>query len=677
MADEEIVKTVCFMCHICCGIDAHLKDGKLERVTPMKEHLFNRLCVKTQGMTEWLYSKDRITSPLRKVDGEWRKVSWDEALDIIANKLGDIREQYEAKALVYNAGEPLINTNAPRAASRFMSLYGTPNHTSGATLCFAARGIGHGLTISNRMFALGSSYSDSKCLIIWGFNPQESNVKQLSEITTARTNGAKLIVVDPRVIPLAKQADIHIQVKPGTDIALALGLLNVIITERLYDEEFVRNQTTGFEKLEEHVREYNPETVEQITWVPAKAIREFARMYATNKPAVIAQGVALDHSLNGVQTSRAISTLVAITGNLDITGGNIYNSPQTLTSLRVSGRVNVNEVLGARYPIFNRFVGQTTAIHVPDAILTEQPYPVKALIVQASNPAVTWPDSGKVREALNKLDLLVVIDFFMTETAKLADIFLPATSFLERKTLKDYNFEGVPLIAVANKVIEPLGDSKDDWEIWSELGKRMGYAEYFPWQNSEELITHLLEPSEISLSTLEENPGGVLYADLARQQKYTEKGFDTPSGKVEIYSSIMEKNGYDPLPAFIDNQSGFTDEYPFILISGPRVSAFTHSQYRDVPRLKRLVPDPLVEMNINAAKDLDIHNGDQVILESPRGRIQLEAELTKDIHPQVISAQHGWDEANINFLTDAEVTDPVSGYPAFKCVPCRVLKINS
>jgi len=664
------------MCHISCGIEAHLKDGKLVKVTPMKEHPFNQLCVKAQGMAEWLYSEERILTPLRKVDGEWHKVTWDEALDVIASKLGDIREQYGAKALVYHVSEPLINTNAPRVASRFMSLYGTPNHTSGATLCFAARGIGHGLTISNRMLALGPSYADSGCVVIWGFNPQEANARQAAQIASARSGGAKLIVVDPRSIPLAKQADIHAQVKPGTDIALALGLLNVIIAEKLYDEAFIRDQTVGFDKLEEHVKEYSPEKVEKITWIPAEMIREFARMYAAGKPAVIAQGVALDHSLNGVQTSRAISILAAITGNLDVTGGNIYNSPLTLTGLRVSGTVQVSDVIGAKYPIFNRFVGQTTAIQVPDAILTGQPYPVKALIVQAGNPAITWPNSNKVREAFSKLDLLVAIDLFMTETAKLADIFLPAASFLERRTLKDYNFEGVPLVMAANRVVEPLGDCRDDWTIWSELGKRMGYADYFPWQSTEELFAHLLEPSGITLSQLEQNPGGVMYADLARQHKYAEKGFDTPSGKSEIFSSIMEKNGYNPLPTFIDNL-GHNDEYPFILISGPRVSAFTHSQYRNVPRLRKLVPEPLVEININTAKDLDIHSGDQVVLESPQGRIRLRAELTEDIHPRVVSAQHGWTEANINFLTNAEATDPVSGYPALKCVPCRVLKSGS
>jgi len=206
-------------------------------------------------------------------------------------------------------------------------------------------------------------------------------VREAAEISSARRRGAKLIVVDPRVIPLAKNADIYAQIRPGTDCALALALLNVIIAEGLYDEAFVRDWTVGFDRLKEDIKKYSPEVVEKITWVPAQTIREFARVYATSKPAVIAQGVSPDHCLNGVQTSRAISILIAITGNLDVQGGNIYHSTPRLASTRIKGRVNVDEAVGAKYPIFGKFTGETTAMPVPDAIISGEPYPVKALIV--------------------------------------------------------------------------------------------------------------------------------------------------------------------------------------------------------------------------------------------------------------------------------------------------------
>jgi anaerobic selenocysteine-containing dehydrogenase len=672
--DTKVVKSICHLCLSCCGIDAHVEDGRLVKVSAMKEHPVNRLCVKAQAIPDLIYSPQRITHPLRKVDGAWQEISWDEAFDIITDKLAEIKESYGAKALVVHLGEPLIGTEVPRMAVRFCSLYGTPNYTSGASLCFAARGIGHGLSISRRMFPLSPSYENTRCVVVWGHNPQQSKIGEEADILAAQKRGAKLIVVDPRSIPLAKKADLHIQISPGTDCALVLGLLNVIITEELYDEDFVNRWTFGFDKLKEHVRKYSPEVVEKVTWVPASKIRQFARMYATTKPATITQGVSLDHCINGVQNSRAISILIAITGNLDIVGGNIYNSPLRQASVRVKGMVSIDEAIGANYPIFGKFTGETTAMPVTGSILTGKPYPVKALIVQGCNPALTWPDSHKVGQALQSLDLLVVSDLFMTETARLADIFLPAAAFPERKTIKDYAFEGLPLIVVSHKVVEPPTDCLGDWQLWAELGRKMGYVDYFPWQSADELFAYLLEPSDITLEQLEQNPGGILYRQLNRQRKYEQEGLNTPSGKVELFSQIMAEHGYDSLPTFTQLQENLSGRYPFTLITGTRVVAFTHSQHRHIARLRKLVPQPLVEINPETAKRLGIADGERVVVESAKGSITLQARITPDIHPQVLSLQHGWDEANANILTDSEQRDPISGYPGLRTTLCQVRK---
>jgi anaerobic selenocysteine-containing dehydrogenase len=455
---------------------------------------------------------------------------------------------------------------------------------------------------------------------------------------------------------------------------LALGLLNVIIGEGLYDKEFVERWTLGFDKLAEHVKDYPPEAVAKITGVPAAQIRQFARMYATARPATISQDVALDHSVNGVQNSRAISILVAITGNLDVTGGNVYNPPLRQANVRVKGRVSVDEAIGARYPVFGRFVGQTTAMPVAEAIITGQPYPVKAMLVQACNPALTWPDSDKVRRALGKLDLLVVSDLFMTETARLADVFLPAAAFLERKILTDYTSKGLPLVAVSNKAVEPPGECMEDWWLWAELGRRLGYNDYFPWRSAEELFGYLLEPSGVSLEQLEQNPGGIMYHRLDRQRKYEQEGFSTPSGKVEIFSQTLADYGYGPLPTFTPPPEDLA--YPFTLITGSRTIAFTHSGYRHLARLRKLVPEPLVEIAPESASKLAIADGEPVLLESPRGSLTLKARVTDEVTPGVLSIQHGWEEANANLLTAFTPPDPISGYPAFKTVPCRVRKIR-
>ncbi len=678
--NTKIVKSLCHMCLSCCGIDAYVEKGRLVKVTPMKEHPVNRLCVKAQAIPDLLYSPERITHPMKKVNGTWHEISWDEAFDIIGDKLAGIKGNYGAKALAVHLGEPLISTEVPRVAARFCSLYGTPNYTSGASLCFAARGIGHGLTLGKRMLPLFPSYENTRCIVVWGHNPHQSNVGEETNILAAQKRGAKLIVIDPRVTPLAKRAALHIQIRPGTDCALALGLIHAIIAEKLYDANFVNNWTFGFDKLREQVKKYSPEVVEKITWVPAKAIRQFARIYATSKPATISQGVSLDHCTNGVQNSRAISILIAITGNLDILGGNIYNFPLRQASVRIKGRVSVEEAIGAHYPIFGKFTSETTSLPIANAVITGKPYPVKALIVQGCNPALTWPNSSKVREALERLDLLVVSDLFMTETARLADIFLPAVAFPERKIIKDYVFGGLPLIAMGGKVIEPPADCLEDWQIWSELGRKMGYADYFPWQSAGELFAYLLEPSGITPEQLEQNPGGILYHQLDRQRKYEQEGLDTPSGKVELFSQTMADYGYDPLPTFTEPQQnpvdnpGLAESYPFTLITGTRVNAFTHSQHRNIARLRKLVPQPLVELNPDSAKNLGITDGDQVVVESPKGSIKLQAKITADIHPKVLSLQHGWSEANANILTDDEQLDPISGYPGFKTTPCRVRK---
>lgn len=677
--DTKIVKSICPLCLKCCGVDAHVKDGELVKVTGMKEHPFNRLCVKARATSDWLYSKERITHPLKKVRQTWKEISWDEAFETIAAKLKYIKENYEAKALVVHLGNPFIGSHVPMVAKRFCSLYGTPNYTSGASHCFAAKGIGHGLSLSNRMLPLFSSYVDTRCVVVWGINPEQSDINQARDISLARRQGAKLIVIDPRRIPLAKEADIYAQIRPGTDSALALGLLNVIIGEELYNKEFVEKWTVGFDKLREHVKRYSPEVTERITWVPAETIRQLARMYANSKPATITQGVPLDHCTNGVETSRAISILITITGNLDVHGGNTYNPPLKQASLRIKGNVSVDEAIGAVYPIFGKFTGETTSMPVPDAIITEKPYPVKALIVQGGNPVLTWPNTNKVIDAFQKLDLLVVSDLFMTETAKLADIFLPAASFFEEEILKEYTTNGLPLITLGNKAIEPLGDCLEDWKVWAELGKRMGYDSYFPWQSADELFDTLLKPTGITLGQLKENPGGVVFHELG-QKDYLKQGLATPSGKVEIFSQVMADYGYNPLPTFTEpleslvGQSALANKYPSILISGPRISVYTHSRFRNIGRLRKLVPEPLVEINSDSAKEMGIGNGDTVIIESPRGNVKLRTKLTEDIHPKVVSIQHGWNEANANILTDDERRDPISAYPGFKSVICRVTK---
>lgn len=676
-SNEKIVKIICNMCAMGCGIDAHVKHGKVVQITEMAEHPHNRLCVKAKGMLEWLYSEERLTHPLQKDKGGWKKISWDQALGVISDKLVNIRDRYGAKALVLHQGVAFIGSHHEKLARRFADLYRTPNYTSGSTLCFYARLIGHNLTAGRH--AAIPLFKNSNCMVLWGIEPEQCDHIQAAAIWDAKQRGAKLIVIDPRVTPMAKEADIYAQIRPGTDCALALALLNVIIGEDLYDKAFIERWTVGFAQLTEHTKQYTPERVQEITWVPAKTIRKLARTYATTKPAAVSQGIALDHCTNGVQTSRAIAILMAITGNFDVAGGNAYSTGLPQTNLRMAERVSMDEAIGAQYPMFTRFTRETTAKLVVDAILTREPYPIRALIVQGSNPALTWPNSNRVEEAFQKLDLLVVSDLFMTETAKLADVVLPAATFMEMKVLRDYGGPFMPLIVLGQQAIEPLGECIADWKLWAELGKIMGYGEYFPWNSDDELFETLLSNTNITLEQLKNSPGGIVYRPW-EERKYLKKGFSTPSGKVEIYSELMEKHGYHPLPTFEEpaespvSQPALAEKYPLILITGTRVKMFTHSQHRNISTLREMLPRALVEVHTQTAKNIGITDGDLVTIESPRGSIQLYAKLTNDIHPRVVSIQHGWSEANANILTDDKGHDPVSAFPGFKSVLCRITK---
>jgi anaerobic selenocysteine-containing dehydrogenase len=456
----------------------------------------------------------------------------------------------------------------------------------------------------------------------------------------------------------------------------------VIISEGLYDKEFVKDWTLGFDKFAEYVKEFTPKRVEEITRVPAATVEKIARLYATTKPACTSLGVSMDHCTNGIQAIRAISVMVAITGNLDVPGGSVID-PGGLaqTNLRLEDRVAGETPIGADYPIYTKYIRETVLTHLIDAILDGKPYPVKGLLVAGSNLAVTWPDSSRVRKALEKLDLLAVIDIFMNDTAKIADIVLPATTFGEREDIRDayHNHEDLCVFVRTNRVIEPIGNSMEDWKIWAELGRRMGYAEYFPWKDTEELHRELLKPSGITLEQLKQNPGGIIYREKKFQQ-YLKDGFNTPSKKVEIYSEAMDKLGIDPIPTFREplespiSRPDLAKKYPLTLTTGSRLAPYLHSEYRNLPSLKKLLPEPFIEINPETASKLGIANGDMVKVESPRGSIKIKAKLTDDVHSNVVSIQMGWAEANANFLTSNTTSDPVLGIAGLRSVLCRVIK---
>jgi anaerobic selenocysteine-containing dehydrogenase len=526
---------------------------------------------------------------------------------------------------------------------------------------------------------------NSDCIILWGHNPEASEPPLAARISQALDRGLKLIVIDPKRIPLAERG-IYIPVRPGTDTALALAMMNVIVGENLHNKEFVEKYTIGFDKLVEHLKGYPPEKVSEICGVPSEDIRNISRIFANAKGASIIQGInSLDQHINGFQNSRALAILHAITGNYAVPGGWATNPFMRLTDLRLP--VDEEPIEADKHPIFRSLWGMKAPygqqIYLPDAILSEKPYPIKAMMVSGGNPAASWPDSEKLKKAFRKLDLLVVMDLFMTETAKLAHLVLPACSSLEMMGLA-YNYGltgGMPFVMLSRKVIEPLGESWPDWKFYSELGKKMGYGDLFPWNTDEEVVEHFLKASKVTFKDLREHPGGIWFGKRSYDITAPNQ-IRTPSRKIEIYSETLAEAGYDPIPVHKEptqsptHSPALRKDYPLTLNTGARIKEYTHWQMRHVPQLREMAPDPLAEIHPETAKQHGIADGDRVVVETKTGQITVKVKTTDDLMPGIVNVLHGWAEAlNQNVLTELKPSDPVTGYPELRALACRIRRV--
>jgi len=649
---------------------AHVRDGKLVKVEPADypdPRYNNRICLKGLTAVERVYHPDRLKYPLRRAGerggGKWERVSWDDALNSIAEKLTEIKGKYGSESIAS------IHGTGPRAALLASTLFpfalGSPNRISvDLHICYAPSLVAEISTVGHSiMMEEGPDYQAANCILVWGGNPLISHPPRGKEIVDAkRKRKAKLIVIDPRQTSLASQADLWLPVRPGTDVLLALGMIKAIIEEGLYDKKFVDKWCYGFDKLRERVNEYPLEKVAEITWIPADKIREAARLYATTKPAALHHRVAIEHNVNSTQTDRALVILIALTGNIDIKGGNLFPmhiegyKPSIVLAgaskaFRPSPEVEKKRIGSKEFPLVAGadavlpFVPSPLAI---EAMLTGKPYPITALYCAGGNPVVDVQNSKRVWRALKNLELLVVTDFFMTPTAELADYVLPATTWLEREECCDISY--MNYISARQKAIEPLYECWDDLKILIELVKRIPWAnrEIVPWNDVNECNEWMVRDMGITFDDFKKKG----YIAVPHQyKKYEGKGFDTPSGKVELYSTIFEKHGHDPLPSFREPPESpistpeLMKDYPFILITGGRHIAYFHSEGRQIPRLRKLAPDPEVEIHPDAAKKLNIDNGDWVWLETPKvkgERVKFKARLTSRIHPKIVHVPHGW-----------------------------------
>jgi len=670
---EQVIKSSCSLCYSGCGVLVHLVDGKVIKIGGNPDSPVNKgkLCSKALTSLELLYHPNRLKHPLRRAGergaGKWQQISWDEALNTIANEFIKARDKYGAESIALLVGS--MKGVKDSYLHRLGSAFGTPNHAYSGHVCWVPGLLSWRVTCG--AFPHPDMDYPPACILNWGLDSSGSFFWLHEWILRVRDEGARLIVIDPRKTELAAKADLWLRLRPGTDLALALAMINVIISEGLFDREFVDKWTVGFDELKVHVQDYPPEKVAEITWVPAETIRQAARIYATNKPATVGLwGNALDTNVNSFEAGRTLAILAAITGNFDVPGGESPRRPSGLfgrlrPELRMIDKLPPGQYekrADANLKLIPLQL-QITLESVIRAILDEEPYPIRVLYLQATNMLLTSPNAKEVYRALNKVDFLAVAELFMTPTTELADIVLPAGSYLEVDDVIEASSSQT--VSVQQKVTQ-IGECWSDTKILIELAKKLGLGDYFP-DNEKQSLDAVLKPVGITFDEFREI--GTI-SPAKRYRKYKTDGFPTPSGKVELYSSQLKEWGFDPLPIYRElPETPYSDpelakEYPLIYTSR-KWENYRHSQGRQIPALRGIHPEPITEIHPETASKLGIKDGDWVYIETKRGRIRQKAVVTADIDPRVVvvdygwwypekgaSELYGWAESNINILTD-------------------------
>ncbi len=676
------IHTVCRLCSACCPVIAEVKGERFIRaerksLLPPEKTL---ICPKLRAAPDIVYSPDRILKPLiRNPAGEFQEVSWEAALDLVAEKMLSYKERFGAETVAWLRGMA-ADWGAPwDYAVRLMNLFGSPNTIGNGSVCHVAREMAHVYTYGSLTLA---QPKDSRCIVVWGKNDRHTAPGACEAILAGKEQGAKLIVIDPVQTYLAKLADIWLPIKPGHDGQLAMAMIHEIISQGWYDADFVQNYCIGFEELKAAAAKYPVAEVGPRIWLAPEAIREAARLYAASKPACIIDGNGLDMHLQVFQTTRAVCLLRALTGNLDKGGGDFILQPVPVNDLQAKDHCPQDiPPVTAAHPLFNTF-HHNWGLHVQsalvDAILDEKPYPIRMVVVQSGNPVITMADANRARRAFEKLEFLVMIDLFQNQTTRYADVLLPACSCFEKTQLNRAYLRNSPVI-LANEVLPPLGESRPDWWITFALGRRLGLADYFPWQTVEEAIDYQLEPSGLTVAQLRANPGG-LRATPLKFEKYRAQGFATPSGKVELASARLAAAGQPAVP-FQDGSTAdpisFTETAgpdALIGISGARVNRFTHTQFFHIPALRRGDPEPTADLHPEEAAQRGIVPGRMLTITTPRGRVRLRARLTSAVPRGVVRLAWGWGEVdpemNVNNLTDDDRRDPVTGTPSSRSFMC-------
>uniref|UniRef100_UPI003208767E molybdopterin-containing oxidoreductase family protein n=1 Tax=Merdimonas faecis TaxID=1653435 RepID=UPI003208767E len=561
--------------------------------------------------------------------------------------------------------------------------YGSPNFCTESSTCFQAAALAWRSIYGNRI--CGPDLNNTKTLLIWSSNLYHSKTTTSGSYQELKKRGVKIIDVDPRHTVTAHDADLHLQLIPGTDGALALSMAQVIIEEDLYDHDFVENYVFGFEEYREYVQEFSPEKAEKTTGVPADKIRRAARLYAGNGPASLMFSASpIVHHISGVQNYRAVFSLIALTGNYDVEGGN-RTQPGPFSPANEFGKVkryDGKEAIGQKdFPAwFDLPCQEAQCTRLADYILEEDPYPIKAVFSAGMNHRM-WPKPGHLLEALKKLDFYVNTDMFWSDASAVADLVLPACTSYEREEVQT---KPGGRFFFSNRAVEPLGEAKNDIEIIMEVMKRMGLEDEVLAKGYDAYMQYILEPSGLTLEELKAHPEGMKGKNLypPAVKTYEREPFHTPSGKVEIRSLVLERykdtHGYSGLPVYQDfREIAGVDQkqYPLILNTGSRKPQFFHSRVYRMPWLAGIEAEPMVEIHPEDGKKYGIEDGAKVRVVSPAGEMTGTAAYHVGGKPGVVYIYHGSSHGDANELIGKDYLDPISGFPGFKSYFCRMERV--
>ena len=707
MGEQKIVKTTCKSCHGGCGVLVTVEDGVITHIEGNPEApTWGYMCAKGLSSIQHVDNPFRLKYPMIRIgergEGKWKRISWDEALDSIAQKMKESIEQYGPSSIAISQG---TGRGYNRYTHRLARSIGTANIITPGYVCHSPR-----LGIYGLVTGYGRLYCDYHG---WGgeFPKTQINWAKQLEISSADGEMAvwyidslkyvkNLIIVDPRTTAFTSRATLWLQIRPGTDAALALGMMNVIINEDLYDKDFVQNWTFGFDKLKERVQEYPPQRVAEITWVPEEKIITAARMFAMDTPGCIQVGSSIERQANCGQTMRSIVDLLGITGNVERPGGMVcWMPPETgqmeefFQELPLTDEMKKHIVGSETYKL-----GAARTAHSDSIIkqLASGDSVVKVWFSVGGQQILHLANTNEVVQGLKTLDFLVQVDHFMGPMASHSDMVLPSAHWLEQDEIFDMHPRF--MVEAINKCVEPPGEAWPDNKIFMEMGKRVA-PEHWQFKDVEEMLSYQLRKANLTWKEFSEK---VFLARMGTEHYYKYKtdywrkggGFPTPTGKLELYSNVLEGMGYDPLPHFKEpGESPYSTpelakEYPLVLSSGYRQPFYFLSQYRNLPWLRSFQEYPVAQINPETAEKLGIEDGDWVWIESPRGRILQVARLFPGIDPRVVMVTancaypeepapfHGLFISNPNVLTSNDHCDPMFGSPDLTCLLCKVYKAN-